>query len=326
MAGLNISCQRTCRLRNAQSTHRRRRPARSRTPRRELIIARAGRIELPRLLTVAAIYWLYVTVSDILYAHSLRVGFGQVTTVSCFSRGMRVCSNTWRCFPPWSCLWLSLRRGWQPIWRAVPLQLLLAACFAVAAAPALWVGERLFSGVRPPGGALHGQRFNISSGRWRSGWQAPRASSSPMRLASRPSTASRGTKDTGRGAASYRPGERLARRPTGRITDAIVPAYSLQSAKYDSRPDRVGPAAGAVDGHPARRPAATLASMRGSASFPGWPTSCNSRASTLSCRCGASRTAEDRAPGHHPGPGTLGTQPDPPTPGGKCRGPRPCGP
>ncbi len=99
-----------------------------------------------RLLTVAAIYWLYVTVSDILYANSLRVGFSEITPVELFVPWNARLSQHIALFPALvGCLWLSLRRGWQPLWRAVPLQLLLAACFAVAAAPALWFGERLFS-------------------------------------------------------------------------------------------------------------------------------------------------------------------------------------
>lgn len=98
-----------------------------------------------RLLTVAAIYWMYVTVSDILYAHSLRVGFGEVTTVQLFLPWDARLFQHLTLFPALvGCLWLSLRQGWQPLWRAVPLQVLLATCFAVAAAPALWVGEELF--------------------------------------------------------------------------------------------------------------------------------------------------------------------------------------
>ena len=98
-----------------------------------------------RLLTVATIYWLYVTVSDILYAHSLRVGFGEVTTVELFLPwNMRLFQHV-ALFPALvGCLWLSLRQGWQPLWRAVPVQLLLALGFAVTAAPALWTGEWLF--------------------------------------------------------------------------------------------------------------------------------------------------------------------------------------
>jgi hypothetical protein len=99
-----------------------------------------------RLLTVAAMYWVYVTVSDILYAHSLRVGFGEVTKLQLFLPWDARLLQHVALFPALiGCLWLSLRQGWRPLWRAVPLQLLLAMCFAVVAAPALWLGEWLFS-------------------------------------------------------------------------------------------------------------------------------------------------------------------------------------
>ncbi len=94
---------------------------------------------------MAAIYWLYVTVSDILYAQSLRVGFGEVTPVTLFLPwDARLCQHL-ALFPALvGCLWLSLRQGWLPVWRAVPVQLLLAVAFAVAASPALWLGEYFF--------------------------------------------------------------------------------------------------------------------------------------------------------------------------------------
>jgi hypothetical protein len=115
---------------------------------------------------VAAIYWLYVTVSDILYAHSLRVGFGQITSVQLFLPWDVRLFQHLALFPLLvGCLWLSLRRGWQPLWRAIPVQVLLAACFAVAAAPALWFGESFFpeTYVHHSSGAMDDDSF-ISSG------------------------------------------------------------------------------------------------------------------------------------------------------------------
>ena len=103
-------------------------------------------LNLKRLLTVAAIYWLYVTVSDILYANSLRVGFSEVTTAQLFLPWDARLFQHLLLFPALAgCLWLSLRQGWKPLWRAVPLQVILAMSFAVVAAPALWVGEWFFS-------------------------------------------------------------------------------------------------------------------------------------------------------------------------------------
>src|SRR5579862_8237069 len=88
------------------------------------------------LLAVAAIYWLYVTVSDTLYAHSLSVGFGAITKIELFVPWSTRVLQHLILFPVLcGCLWLSLRRGWRPLWLAVPLQVLLAALFAVMAAP-----------------------------------------------------------------------------------------------------------------------------------------------------------------------------------------------
>src|SRR5262249_1934437 len=98
------------------------------------------------LVAVAATFWLYVTVSDILYAQSLRVGFSEITTAELFVPWNIRLFQHLALFPALlGCLWLSLRAGWKPLWRAVPLQLLLAICFAIAAAPALWFGEWLLS-------------------------------------------------------------------------------------------------------------------------------------------------------------------------------------
>jgi hypothetical protein len=99
-----------------------------------------------RLVTVAATYWLYVTISDILYAQSLRVGFRELTKAELFLPWDIRLFQHLVLFPLLlGCLWLSLRVGWKPLWRALPLQWLLALLFAVAAAPALWLGEWLFS-------------------------------------------------------------------------------------------------------------------------------------------------------------------------------------
>jgi hypothetical protein len=106
----------------------------------------AAALSFRRLLAAAAIYWLYVTVSDILYANSLRVGFGVLTPLQLFLPWDARLFQHLAMFPALvGCLWLSLRQGWQPLWRAVPLQLLLGVCFAVAAAPVLWVAQWLFS-------------------------------------------------------------------------------------------------------------------------------------------------------------------------------------
>jgi hypothetical protein len=109
-------------------------------------MAPAKPLKFRTLLAVAAIYWSYVTVSDILYAQSLRYGFSGITKAQLFLPwDMRLIQHV-ALFPILvGCLWLSLRRGWKPLWSALPVQWLLAMGFAVAAAPALWISEYLFS-------------------------------------------------------------------------------------------------------------------------------------------------------------------------------------
>jgi hypothetical protein len=103
-------------------------------------------LSLKSLLAVAAIYWGYVTVSDILYANSLRAGFTQFTTAELFVPWNARLIQHLILFPVLvGCLCVSLRQGWRPLWLKLPLQALLAAAFAVVAAPALWLGEALLS-------------------------------------------------------------------------------------------------------------------------------------------------------------------------------------
>jgi Histidine kinase len=125
-------------------------------PRRAGSVAAPLRLSLKTLLAVAAIYWLYVTASDILYANSLRAGFSERTTVELFVPWNTRLLQHLILFPVLvGCLWLSLRRGWRPVWLAAPLQIFLATLFSVSAAPALWLAEQLFStnhAMYPPHG------------------------------------------------------------------------------------------------------------------------------------------------------------------------------
>src|SRR3984893_7147139 len=103
----------------------------------------AGRSVWPHLAVLTA-FWIYVALSNVLYANSMQASFSSMEME--------------RVFAPWDArliqhlllyplfllsMWRSLRTGWRPAWRAVPIQLLCALGFAVLAAPALVMGERL---------------------------------------------------------------------------------------------------------------------------------------------------------------------------------------
>src|SRR5438046_154833 len=95
-------------------------------------------------LAVLTAFWSYVALSNVLYANSMQASFSNMKME--------------RVFAPWDArliqhlvlyplfllsMWRSMRTGWQPLWRAIPLQLLCALGFAVLASPSLVLGEYL---------------------------------------------------------------------------------------------------------------------------------------------------------------------------------------
>ncbi len=109
---------------------------------------------LPMLILITA-FWIYVALSNVLYAHSMQVGFSDVSRESLFAPWFpRVLQHLFLYPVLIGCIWTSLRIGWQPVWRTVPLQLLLGLVFSVLAAPALIVAEIIqgdpeFQSARP---------------------------------------------------------------------------------------------------------------------------------------------------------------------------------
>ncbi len=102
------------------------------------------------LLGLLTAFWIYVALSNVMYANSMQASLSV--------------QNIHNVFAPWDARVIqllllyplfilsmrgALRTGWQPLWRALPLQLLCALGFAVLASPALVLGEYLT-------GTLHG--------------------------------------------------------------------------------------------------------------------------------------------------------------------------
>src|SRR5215469_13805963 len=96
------------------------------------------------LLGVLTAFWIYVALSNLMYANSMQASLTM--------------QNIHHVFAPWDARIIqhlvlyplfilsmrgALRTGWQPLWRALPLQLLCALGFAVLAAPALELGVYL---------------------------------------------------------------------------------------------------------------------------------------------------------------------------------------
>jgi hypothetical protein len=94
---------------------------------------RAGRfapLPLRGLLLMTTLFWFYVTLSNVLYAHSLQADVARVSDVVVFGPwGQRVLQHVLLYPVLLGCYWTSLRIGWMPVWRAL-VQVMLGVVFA----------------------------------------------------------------------------------------------------------------------------------------------------------------------------------------------------
>ena len=106
--------------------------------------ARASHASFRPLLGVLTAFWIYVALSNLMYANSMQASLTVQNIHHVFARwDARVIQHV--VLYPLFILSMrgALRTGWQPLWRALPLQLLCALGFAVLAAPVLVLGEYL---------------------------------------------------------------------------------------------------------------------------------------------------------------------------------------
>ena len=102
-------------------------------------------LELKPFLAITCLFWLYATVSAVLYTYGLSVSFSELTDEPLFAAWpMRVAQYLILLPPLLGCYGLSLRLGWRPVGRTLPLQIGLGVVFALLARPALAVAMMLF--------------------------------------------------------------------------------------------------------------------------------------------------------------------------------------
>ncbi len=100
------------------------------------------------LLLIVTVFWIYVALSDVLYGNQMRLIFTAMHVAHLFAPWRARLLQHLFLYPVLlGCVWTSLRLGWQPIWRRLPLQLLLGIGFAMMAEPTLWLGDAVFEGV-----------------------------------------------------------------------------------------------------------------------------------------------------------------------------------
>src|SRR5512146_450545 len=100
----------------------------------------APRIRPPLLIVTA--FWAYVAASNVLYANSMQANLDALHVAHFFAGWQARLLQHLFLYPALvACAWGSLRIGWQPVGRRLPLQVLMALAFATCASPALWLGE-----------------------------------------------------------------------------------------------------------------------------------------------------------------------------------------
>jgi two-component system, LytTR family, sensor kinase len=96
-------------------------------------------------LAVLTAFWIYVALSNVLYANSMQASLSSMKVEHVFAPWDARLIQHLLLYPLFILsMWRSLRTGWgRPYWRTVPIQLACALGFAILASPALVMGEHL---------------------------------------------------------------------------------------------------------------------------------------------------------------------------------------
>ena len=102
----------------------------------------AGGLTRPQFLAIVALFWTYVTVSNLLYGYSMRVSIARVTDAMVFATwDTRMVQHLLLLPMLLVSFWASLKVQWRPLLIALPLQLILGAIFSAAAYPAMTLAQ-----------------------------------------------------------------------------------------------------------------------------------------------------------------------------------------
>ncbi len=135
---------------------------------------RGGALRARQLIVLTGLFWAYVTLSNVLYAYSMRTGLARLTDMPLFAPwDVRVLQHA--ILLPFLLVsyWASLRIRWRPWWSTWPLQVLLGVAFAAVAYPAMVAAELLRGDMHLHDAvAAHGGLGPWSEPLWRSLWVA----------------------------------------------------------------------------------------------------------------------------------------------------------
>src|SRR5262249_39432353 len=99
------------------------------------------------LLAVLSAFWVYMVLSNILYANNMQVSIASMAPGRYFATWDARLMQHVLLYPVMVlCVFTSLRIGWGPAWRAIPLQVVIGVLFSALATPALVLGEYIVGG------------------------------------------------------------------------------------------------------------------------------------------------------------------------------------
>jgi hypothetical protein len=102
----------------------------------------AGGLSQIQFLGIVCLFWVYVTVSNLLYGYSMSAGIARVTNVTVFAAwDTRLVQHLLLLPMLLVSFWASLKVQWRPILIALPLQVILGAVFSAMAWPVMILSQ-----------------------------------------------------------------------------------------------------------------------------------------------------------------------------------------
>src|SRR5450631_2614821 len=115
----------------------------------------AGGLTQTQFLGIVCLFWVYVTVSNLLYGYSMSNGIARVTDATVFARwDTRLLQHLLLLPMLLVSFWASLKVQWRPILIALPLQLILGAVFSALSFPVLILSQVILAANQVHGTAL----------------------------------------------------------------------------------------------------------------------------------------------------------------------------
>jgi Histidine kinase len=133
----------------------------------------AGGLTQAQFLGIVCLFWVYVTVSNLLYGYSMSTGISRVTNVTVFATwDIRLLQHVFLLPMLLVSYWASRKVQWRPILVALPLQLILAAVFSAMAYPVMILAEVIMGTEQYTGSALSHMASAWSDPYWVTLWLA----------------------------------------------------------------------------------------------------------------------------------------------------------